>query len=139
MIQFAREINKNICIYYYDASNKDGNIKTENLINGLNWMLENDIKYINISLSCISKNKDLEKWIADHPSCKIYASYNNNLTSFDYPAMYNGVYSSGIDNRINYKKTDIHYKSNKIIFINNVTHIYKGNSYLSMLSMLTAQ
>ncbi len=42
MIDFAQNFNKKIEIYYFDATNNDGKISTEAIIEGLDWFKEND-------------------------------------------------------------------------------------------------
>lgn len=140
MIKFAKACQENIIIYYYDASDENGIIHKENIIAGLNWMYESKIKKINISLSSKQKSKELEKWIIEHKDVKVFVSYNNNRNTYDYPAMYEGTVASGSDPRILYKSTDVQYCSNKIILFNTRKIAYfKGNSYLSVYSMLKSK
>ena len=123
-------------MYYFDASNNEGKIETKGIIEGLEWMVDNSVEKVNISLSTKTMNNELKSWIKDHNEILIYASYNNRINSYDYPAMYPKVYASGTDSRINYKDIDIKYKNNNIIILPNVFKIYHGNSYLSIISML---
>ncbi len=136
IISFIFNCQRNVEVYYFDATNDNGEIDTNKILNGLNWMLENRVDLVNISLSNTVKHKELENWILQHSEIKIFASYNNKLHSYDYPAMYNGVFASGSDSRIKYKDNDFRYNSNRIILLTNGFHIYNGNSYLSVLSML---
>lgn len=136
LIEFIKKCQKTYDLYYYDATDNDGNIKTQKIIEGLEWMQSNSVKRVNISLSNKVKHKDLETWIDNHNDIKVFVSYNNKYNSFDYPAMYENVIASGCDNRINYKAIDYKYKSNKIIIWPNIIKVYTGNSYLSVLSML---
>lgn len=74
-------------------------------------MLSNNISKVNISLTSKQYSKDLENWISQNKdSVQIYASYNNLLNSYDYPAMYDNVIASGSNNNINLKAIDRYYK-----------------------------
>lgn len=99
-------------------------------------MLSNDVKRVNISMSNKVKNDSLQNWIAEHKEIRVFASYNNKFNSYDYPAMYPGVYASGSSRKISYKDKDINYCSNNILVINNGIKAYHGNSFLSVISML---
>ena len=135
MIQFAQKYRPNANLYYFDASDEAGIIKTENIIQGLEWMSENSIKKVNLSLSTKSYSEELSQWIQMHKNIKIYASYNNNLNTNDYPAKYDNVFASGFDSRISYKSIDIKYKNNRVILLSKNIKFYKGTSYLSIISM----
>lgn len=137
LIKFARSLGYKNDIYYYEAVNEDGKIKTENLINALEWMKHNRVNRVNISLSSKHKSEKLEKWIDRNKDIKIYCSYNNTYNSLaDYPAMYSNTIASG-SNRIDYKNIDKQYKSNKIISINyGILEFFEGNSYLSIYTMM---
>lgn len=51
--------------------------------------------------------------------------------------MYEGVYASGSDRRIEYKPTDTSYTSSKILVINQEgISIYSGNSFLNIVTMI---
>ena len=58
------------------------------------------------------------------------------INTYDYPAMIDGTISSGFNEEVNYKTSDVVYKSNNIMVFNNGFHYYKGNSYLSIITML---
>ncbi len=52
---------------------------------------------------------------------------------------HNDVFSDIINGLLfenNYKTSDVVYKSNNIMVFNNGFHYYKGNSYLSIITML---
>lgn len=136
MIQFIHNCQSDIEVYYYDASDQNGEVYTDSIIEGLEWMLSNNIKRVNISMSNKVKHDLLQNWISEHKEIKVFASYNNKLNSYDYPAMYAGVYASGSSRKINYKEIDINYCSNNILVINYGIKIYHGNSFLSVHSML---
>ncbi|GEM_PF-1054780 len=136
LVSFVRDYQDKARLYYFDASNEFGEIDTNTIIEGLVWMIYNGVKRVNISYSNSIKHTELESWIAEHEEITVYASYNNLLNSFDYPAMYVGVFASGSNPKILYKKTDIKYKSNKIILLTNTIKYYHGNSFLSVMSML---
>lgn len=123
-------------IYYFSAEDSEGKISSDSIIQGLEWMKENDVERINISLSSKYKSRELAEWIIDNPDILIFCSYNNQDNSFDYPAMLDGTISSGISDKINYKEQDKKYPSYNIIIINNGLHFYSGNSYLSLETML---
>lgn len=134
MIEFAQTYCDNVKIYYYDASNDSGSIKTDGILDGLNWMLNNNVKKVDLSISTKIYSKDLENWIKEHnKSIQLYSSYNNLLNSRDYPAMYDYVIASGSNSKIPYKDFDTKYKKN-IIILNGKT--YEGNSYLSLYTLL---
>jgi len=136
MIKFLRDLNQEAEIYYYNAEEQE-KIRTETIIDGLNWMKVNGIKYVNVSLSGKRKNKELEKWIdANYPTIKVYASYNNQLNTYDYPAGYEKAIGSGTDPRIEWGENDRKYRSNKILVLPALNQ-YAGNSYLSLLSLIS--
>lgn len=136
IIQFILNCQSNIEVYYYDASNQDGEVYNDSIIQGLEWMLNNNVKRVNISMSNKVKHDSLQNWIEEHKEIRVFASYNNKLNSYDYPAMYAGVYGSGSNKKISYKDIDINYCSNDILVINNGIKVYYGNSFLSVLTML---
>lgn len=85
-------------------------------------------------------SKKFETWIREHPEIKVYCSYNNLYNSVaDFPALYDGVIASGCDKRIDYRKQNRTYKSNRIIVYNEEIKEYVGNSYLSLYSLLTQE
>ena len=139
MIQFAQEICPNIKIFYFDASDENNRIKDENIIDGIRWMIDKGVQYINISLSSKKYSESLNEIIhLNNKVVNVYSSYNNLTNSFDYPSMYKDVIASGyINKNMEYKKNDEIYHSNKIIVFPYDYNIkYMGNSYLSMLTML---
>lgn len=111
LVKFLNSICDNPSIYYYDASNEDDDITTEGIINGLEWMVKNNVEKVNISLSSKEYSDELNNWISLHKDViKIYASYNNLINSYDYPAMYDYVIASGSNKNIEYKDIDFNYK-----------------------------
>ena len=87
----------------------------------------------------MSSNKfseELQDWINKNKEFQIYSSYNNIENSFDFPAMYENVISSGTSKEIMHKESDVFYKSNKLIIKFNISKAYKGNSYLSLVTLL---
>lgn len=137
MLSFLFKCQNNAELYYYDASSDEGVISTNSIIEALNWMANNSVSRVNLSLSNKIKHEELQSWILEHKNIKVYASYNNKLNSYDYPAMYNNVYGSGSNTQINYKNIDFQYKNSNIIIFPNIFKLYKGNSYLSIISMLS--
>lgn len=124
-------------IYYYDATDEQEQITSDTIISGLDWMVENNISNINISLSTKYYDTDISTWIKIHPEIHVYCSYNNKDNSYDYPAMYEGVIGSGASKNIKYKAIDKQYYSNQMLIVNNGLHYYYGNSFLSLETMLT--
>lgn len=137
LITFLQKYCSNIKIYYFNATNEKGIVNTKTLIEGLNWMKENNISKVNISMSSKVYSKELEDWIDSNKDIvQVYASYNNLTNSRDYPAMYKNVISSGISKNINFKDIDVKYRNNNIIVSSEPFKVYKGNSYLSLLTMI---
>lgn len=102
-------------VAYYDASDADGKISTDSIIEGLNWMKENNIEYVNISLSGSKYSDDLQEWFNENQQIHVYASYNNVSNTFDYPAMYQNVIASGNNKDVMHKENDVYYKANKVV------------------------
>ena len=51
--------------------------------------------------------------------------------------MYKGVIASGCDDRrVTYKSTDKCYYNNNVVLSNDLFNVYRGNSYLSLLTLL---
>jgi ribonuclease HI len=123
-------------VVYYDASDSNGKISTQSIIEGLNWMKENDVKYVNLSLSSSKYSDDLQEWINDNNQIHVYASYNNIANSFDYPAMYKNVIASGNNREVIKKENDIYYNTNKVIVNWQIFNPYIGNSYLTLITIL---
>lgn len=136
MLKFANALSNGLNIYYYDATNLEGKIDTNNVILGLEYMKDNNIKTINISLSSKKYSSEIESWIKANPQIKVYASYNNLINSFDYPAMYEKVIGVGKKVDIEYKNIDKVYYNNRIIIIPNFSEVFEGNSYLSLYQMI---
>lgn len=136
LLDFIEKVS-DVSIAYFDACDEFGKINTERIITGLEWMKENDIKYVNISLSGNRYSEELENWLEDNPDIHVYASYNNNKNSFDYPAMYDGVIGSSVDEELVKSEKDRVYSSNKIVLDYDFKNIYEGNSFLSVLSLMS--
>lgn len=137
LINFANKYYSNLKIYYYDATNENGNVDTNGIIAGLEWMKKNRIKNVNISMSSSLYSDGIESYIEENQNeLKIFASYHNLEQSLDYPAMYNGVIASGKRNRIVFKSNDIEYKSSNIILISKGITKYEGNSFLSIITII---
>ena len=80
-----------VCYYSYGDNNT-----TENIIEGIKWLINHNVKYINISLSNKNKSQIFEEYINQvKDKCYIFCSFNNNLNTFDYPAMYNNTIGVG--------------------------------------------
>ncbi len=139
LCEFINNIYKDYHIYYYNAE-INGYISDEGLLNALNWMKKKGITKINISLSSKIYSSNIQQWILNNKSSiNIFASYSNKSNSYDYPAMYYGVTGSigNYDNSVfSIKKIDKIYNSYYILDIRNFTY-YKGNSYLSLVSMFS--
>lgn len=77
ILYFLEKYDNNAKIAYYDAE-KDNKINTESIINGLNWMIDNKVSCVCISLSSAYYSEDLQTWINKHnKEITIYASYSN--------------------------------------------------------------
>lgn len=137
MIDFAKKLSDNVEIYYYDATNIEGKIDSNNIVLGLEYMKDKNINVINISLSSKKYSSEIENWIKSNPEIKVYASYNNLANTFDYPAMYGETIGVGKRNaNISYKERDKVYFNNRIIILPNLFKVYEGNSYLSLYEIL---
>lgn len=136
ILDFLEQYDKNAKIVYYDAE-KEGSITTESLIDGMKWMLDNDIDKVCISLSSSFYSKELEKIINNNrDNLEVYACYSNLYNTVDYPAQYSNVIGVGSNPKVAYKSSDIKYKSNKIILVNGGIYWYNGNSYLAPMQMI---
>ena len=135
ILEYLKDIGYSNSIFYYSAE-RDGIIESNSIVEGLNWMKQNKVKRINISLSSKKKSNDVEEWILKNSDIIVFCSYNNQINTYDYPAMLDGTISSGVNDGINYKENDVKYKSNRIIIINNGIKYYEGNSFLSIKTML---
>lgn len=136
LIKFSNCKNFSGEIFYYAAVDNNGKITNTSIIEGLEWMLKNNVYYVNISLSSKKYSEKLENWILEHPNVKIYCSYNNQENTFDYPALYEMTIASGSSKKINYKKNDVRYRTNLILIYNDGLHWFKGNSFLSLNTLL---
>ena len=123
-------------IYYYSAESKTGKINSKKIINGLNWMKYNGVRYINISLSSKYYSEDLAKWINSNKDIVIFCSYNNQNNTADYPANYKNTIASLQKGQKHKNVNCVIYRSNNIIVINKRIYYYKGNSFLSIESLL---
>lgn len=138
MLNFALEYCKNnINLYYYDATDSEGNITTNNIIDGIEILSKDGVSRIVISLSSKKYNENFDNYLSDLKNMEIYASYNNLKNSRDYPAMYNNVIGVTDDKGLDYKSDDIIYKSNQLIINFNYQEKYIGNSYLALYTALT--
>jgi uncharacterized protein YprB with RNaseH-like and TPR domain len=134
IIEFINKASTKINLYYYDAES-NGTISSDEIIKGLNWMLVNHIKKVNLSLSSKNYSVELENWIYNNrKEITVYCSYNNKINTLDYPAMYENVIASG-HNNITYKECDIKYRSNRIIVLPQIK-TYEGTTFLSVITML---
>lgn len=139
MLEFVNDNYVDFEILYYDAESENGRITSKSIIDGLTELKTMGVDKINISLSCKKYSRDIQKWIDENKDVKIFASYNNLINTFDYPARYGGVIASGKkEKNYDYKPLDIVYKSNRIFSLN-TGKIYNGNSYLSIMSMLDSE
>ena len=66
ILEFIEKYNKQICPYQYDAENNNDKIASESIIEGLEWMLDNKVEYVSISLSRNYYSKRLDTWITKH-------------------------------------------------------------------------
>lgn len=122
-------------IYYFNACDDKGKINSSKILEGLQWMKNNEVSFVDISLSSRKYSKEIDIWIKENKDKLIvYASYNNQKESSDYPAMYKYVKGSGINEEVMDDKKDIIYKTNEII-VNRKKKI-EGNSFLSIITLL---
>lgn len=135
ILDYLKDIGYNNSIFYYSAE-KNGVIDSESILEGLSWMKQVGVERINISLSSKRRNINIEEWILANPEITVFCSYNNKINTFDFPAKYFGTVSSGANNNMDYKENDVKYRSNRIIVINKRVRYYKGNSFLSITTML---
>lgn len=134
LIEFAKRYSPNIKIFYYDACDYSGNITDELIIDGLNWMIKNDVFYINLSISSKTYSSKLQKYINENKhKFFIVSSFNNRENTFDYPAMYENVYGVGLKNKSNKDYIKKTFKSNKIVLVDDKKiSFFHGNSFLSL-------
>ncbi|BCJ93542.1 hypothetical protein acsn021_11110 [Anaerocolumna cellulosilytica] len=136
MVKFASKLSGGMEVYYYDITNENNEITDDNIINGLNWMVNNNIKKVNISLSSKIYSLEVQEWIKENKDkITIFCSYNNRLNSSDYPAMYENVIASGFNGQISYKSIDKKYGGNKILLLSDFSY-YEGTSYLSLITLV---
>lgn len=136
ILNMMKEYSRDVKVYYYDARNNE-KFSSEEILKGLEWMKKNQVRYVSISLSSKFYSKEVQNWISTNKNCiTIYASYNNELNTLDYPAKYMDVIGVGASKKIEKKKEDIIVKSNKIILISDGLKFYNGNSFLTPYIML---
>lgn len=133
MVEFALQLDNSLNIYYYNAS-VDGEISNQQIISGIEWMMDNKVTFVNISLSSIKKSEEVRETIDNfiEKGGVIFASYNNKKSTFDYPAQYTNVRGVGMNDIHRTKKGDKLFRTNKLIILNKFYKIYEGNSYLSI-------
>lgn len=136
VLKFMGNVAPEISFYYYDAETEYG-ILSENIIDGLQWMLENDVDAVSISLSSKYYSAELEDWIAQNSNkIQIYASYSNEANTFDYPARYDNVIGVGTVDTPETGNKDVIYKTNNLVIMDSKIKFYKGNSYLVPYTMI---
>lgn len=70
LVEFSNYRNYEGEIFYYPAVDSSGEITDKTIISGLNWMLDNGVDYVNISLSTKKYSVELENWISEHQGIK---------------------------------------------------------------------
>lgn len=136
VLLFLDDVAPEISFYYYDAETEDG-ISSESIVEGLQWMLENDVDAVSISLSSKYHSEELEDWIEQNSNkITIYASYSNEPNTFDYPARYDGVIGVGTMDTPEIGNKDVIYRTNNLFTITSKLKMYKGNSFLTPYTML---
>lgn len=136
ILNFMKNYCPNCSFYYYDAE-ENGIISSKKLLSGLQWMVDNEVEYVSISLSSKYYSNEIEKWIKENvDKITVYASYSNALNSLDYPATYDSVIGVGSSVKIKKKKHDIIFDSSRIILLDYLPGFYEGNSFLSPYSMV---
>ena len=136
ILDFLEKYENSYSFYYYIAE-ENNHISSAKLLDGLKWMLKNEVKFVCISLSSKYYSEDLQSWILENKDqITVYASYNNVINDLDYPAKYEGVIGIGSSLKIKKKKEDIIYKNSKIILISNGFYYFNGNSFLAPYTML---
>ena len=135
LIEFLNKIKYNGKIHYYIAINNN-KIDTNSLLKGLAWLKSRRVTRVNISLSSHNYDVNLQKWVNQNPDIKIFASYNNELNTKDYPAMYKGVVGVGADDTVvSTKNIDTIYNSNRTLvlpFGGKKLGFFEGNSFLTL-------
>lgn len=134
ILEFLQSWRPSFSFYYYD-SEENGIISSENLIDGLEWMIENGVEYVSISYSGKYESEELKDWINKHSDeITIYASYNNYSNTLDYPAMYKKVIGVGCNVT---KKKDVSVRNNRLIVCDGISLFrYQGNSYMAPYIMI---
>jgi len=136
MLRFVAAYTPNVRVYYFDATNADGVIDTEHMIEALEWMLNNGVEVVAIPLSTRHYSATLRDFIqANQNKLRIYASYDNRAQSFDYPAMYPYVIGVG-QTRYSYKPNDIIFRTNRILLLQRRPMHFHGNSFLAILAAI---
>lgn len=136
VLKFMDNVASEISFYYYNAETADG-ISSKSIVDGLQWMLENDVDAVSISLSSKYYSEELEDWIEQNSNkMTIYASYSNEANTFDYPARYDGVIGVGTVDTPEIGNKDVVYRTNNLVTITSKLKIYKGNSFLAPYTMI---
>lgn len=91
-------IAKNAKIYMLKVADKDCKASSRNIVNAVNWCIDNDVQIISMSLSTSKNSTQLHDAIikAYKKGIRIFASVANDSCFQSYPASYNeviGVYS----------------------------------------------
>ena len=136
MLKFVFAYAPNVGIYYFDATNTEGVIDTEHMLEALEWMISNGVEVVVIPLSARYYSVALRDFIqANQNRLRIYASYDNRTQSFDYPAMYHYVVGVG-QTRYSYKPNDIIFRTSRIWLLHRRPMYFHGNSYLAILAAI---
>ena len=134
ILDFLEDVS-DLDVYYFDACDDKGKINSNKILEGLQWMKNNGVSHVDISLSSRKYSKEIEEWIKENKdNLIVYASYNNQKESSDYPAMYKYVRGSGINKEVMDGEKDIIYKTNEIV-VNRKKKVV-GNSFLSIMTLL---
>ena len=139
LIKYLKCKGYNGKIYYYSAQTNDGIIDSDSVIQGLEYLKELGVNRINLSFSSKYYSKELDDWLKKNSQIRVFCSYNNLENSYDYPAMYKLTIASGMSDRVNYKSCDKKYKNNRIIVIDKGIYFFKGNSFLSIETLLSME
>ncbi|CDE42591.1 putative uncharacterized protein [Clostridium sp. CAG:411] len=136
ILEFLSAYSPDTEYYYYDAQEKK-QYSSSVIIDGLEWMKDRKVKFVSISLSSKFYSEELQEWInANKNKVIVYASYNNELNTLDYPAGYKGVIGIGSSKKIKRKSNDVIFRTNRIVAFFNGIRYYEGNSYLTPYVML---
>ncbi|PXV91874.1 hypothetical protein C8E03_103445 [Lachnotalea glycerini] len=136
ILNFMSEYVFDSSFYYYDAED-DNTISTDKLLVGLQWMLDNNVECVSISLSSKFYSEEVADWMNENSNdIKVYASYSNTVNSLDYPASYNNVIGVGSSAKIEVKESDVIFRNSKLIVWSTPFRFYSGNSYLAPYCMV---